>query len=88
MKRLFLITERGSSSVQKQNPSDTDLSNSEDEAENAVESASEVESECEEIQSPVFATENPGMLHNLYRDNDSICLSGVGREFYNSLSVI
>ena len=60
-KILFYVTERGSSSVQKQNPPDTDLSDSEYEAENAVESASDAESECEEIQSPVFATVNPGM---------------------------
>ena len=58
---FFYITERGSSSVQKQKPPDTDLSDSEDETENVVESASDAESECEEIQSPVFATENPGM---------------------------
>ena len=60
-KTFFFITERGSSSGQKQKPPDTDLSDSEDEAENAVESASDAESECEEIQSPVFVTVNPGM---------------------------
>ena len=66
---VFFITERGISSGQKQKPPDTDLSDSEDETENAVESASDAESECEEIQSPVFATVNPGMLHNLYKDD-------------------
>ena len=58
-KILFYVTERGSSSKWKRKPSHTDSSESEAEADEAVEDISDTGSETEET--PLFATQNPGM---------------------------
>ena len=58
-KILFYVTERGSSSKWKRKPSHTDSSESEAEADEAVEDISDTGSGTEET--PLFATQNPGM---------------------------